>query len=228
MWSSVFTFSPWRIRPAGLSDSSFHDVTFPSGSLTSTFHHACGLTFSSLVSVPVMVKSFCVSNSAFAEWCARAGAPIISSASAAADAMTIFLTMVSESFLQSVSGLIRRFLLHDVGYGKHDVRVGTEKRDLQVGQRLAVQRPFDLRRENHPDVRLEVAAIVGERRSVDVAVRLRGYRDRKTNQLGGAVRAQLRMLLRILDRDRDLDPVVGRGAREHRFAVGGLADDRVP
>ena len=76
MWSSVFTFRPWRIRPAGLSDSSFHEVTLPSAPLTSTYHHECGLTFSSLVSVPVMVNSFCVSNSAFAEWCARAGAPI--------------------------------------------------------------------------------------------------------------------------------------------------------
>src|SRR5258708_36481914 len=103
------------MRPDGLSDSSFQDWTLPSGPFTSTYHHECGFTFSSLVSVPVMVNSFCVSNSAFAEWCARAGAPIISSASAAADAMTILFTflfamVVLQSFLYVGSALVRGFL----------------------------------------------------------------------------------------------------------------------
>src|SRR4051812_18195863 len=152
------------MRPAGLSDSSFHDCTLPSGPFTSTYHHECGLTFSSLVSVPVMVNSFWVSNSAFAEWCARAGAPIISSASAAADPMTILFTSLFTSlftflftmwfcgpFSTSVR-LVRRFLpLHRIGNRKHDVRIGAEERDVQVGERLAVERPLHVGREDHPD-----------------------------------------------------------------------------
>ena len=68
-------------RYIGFSGSLWNDRAFPSGPFTSTCHQECGFTFSTLVSTPVMVNCFCVSNSAFAEWWARAGVPIVSSAS---------------------------------------------------------------------------------------------------------------------------------------------------
>src|SRR5438477_8528223 len=128
-----------------------------------------------------MVNCFWVSNSAFAEWWARAGALIISSISAAVDAITKCLIIAFKS----------SFLFHDIGDWKHDVRIRPEERCVQIGERLAVKRPLDLGREYHPDVRFEVASIIGKCCAVNVAVGLRSYRHRKANQFGRAVRPQL-------------------------------------
>src|SRR5439155_10211199 len=164
----------------------------------------CGFTLSTLVSTPVMVNCFWVSNSAFAEWWARAGALIVSSISATVDPITNCLIIAFKS----------SFLFHDIGDRKHDVRIRPEERRVQIGERLAVERPLDLGREYHPDVRFEVAAVIGKCRAVDVAVGLRSYRHRKANQFGRGVRSQLEMLPRILDRDGDLDAVIRRRTGE--------------
>src|SRR5439155_23142872 len=144
----------------------------------------CGFTLSTLVSTPVMVNCFWVSNSAFAEWWARAGALIVSSISAAVHAITNCLIIALKS----------SFLFHDVRDRKHDVWIRPEERGVQIGERLAVKRPLDLGREYHPDVRFQGTAVIGKCRTVDVAVGLCGHCNRKANQLGGSVRSQLGML----------------------------------
>src|SRR2546423_2994175 len=130
-----------------------------------------------------MVNCFWVSNSAFAEWWARAGALIISSISAAVDPITNCLIIAFKS----------SFLFHDIGDRKHDVRIRPEERCVQIGERLAVKRPLDLGREYLPDVRFQVTAVIGKCRAVDVAVGLRGYGHRKANQSGWPVWSQLLM-----------------------------------
>src|SRR6266511_2797320 len=131
-----------------------------------------------------MVSSFCVSNCAFAEWCATAGAPVSSNATAT-EAMTMFLTMARSPLL----------LFHDVRHRKHDVRIRTEIGDGEIGERLAVESPGDSAREDHPDTGLPVVAVIREGRPVDVAVRLRGDRHRQAYRLVRRVGAQLAVLI---------------------------------
>src|SRR6516165_2892713 len=114
-----------------------------------------------------MVNCFCVSNSAFAEWWARAGALIISSTTVAADA-------IANCLIISIPSSQRSLRLHDIRDRKYDVRIRPKECRAQIRERLAVERPLDLGREDHPDVRLPVAAIIGKRRSVDVPVGLSG------------------------------------------------------
>src|SRR2546430_3736591 len=121
-----------------------------------------------------MVNCFWVSNSAFAEWWARAGTLIIISISAAVDPITNCLIIAFKS----------SFLFHDIGDRKHDVRIRAEERGVQIGERLAVKRPLDLGGKYHPDVRFEVAAVIRKCRAVDVPVGLRRYRHPEANQFG--------------------------------------------